>query len=46
MIGRRFQNNFGFPRLSSLMFKDQSLVRSLKLKLDLLMHVGELKSRR
>jgi hypothetical protein len=34
------------PKLSSLMFKAQSLVGSLKLNLDLLMCVGELQSRR
>jgi hypothetical protein len=43
---KKLPNNFGFPKLSSLMFKAQSLVGSLKLKLDLLMHVGELQSRR
>jgi hypothetical protein len=44
MIGRSSQNNFRFPKLSSLIFKAQSLVGSLKLKLDLLMNVGELQT--
>jgi hypothetical protein len=35
-------SNYGFPKLLSPMFKAQSLVGSLKLKLDLLMRVGEI----